>query len=91
MKKSKIKQFDILEIIWMDSLSDENKWERLQDYDFDYLRTNLTHRSVGYLMGDNNDAITLVQSVRENKIFGLGVITIPKGCIKKIRKISSGK
>ena len=91
MKKYRLKQFDILEIIWVDSLSDENRWERLQDYDFNDLRANLTHMTVGYLMKESNEAITLAQSVRENKIFILGVITTPKGCIKKIRKIPGRK
>lgn len=87
--KSKFKQFDLLEIDWADSLSDESGWESLENYDYDDLYSNIAHKSAGYLIRESQEAITLAHSIRNNKTFMLGVITIPKGCIKKIIKIKT--
>ena len=85
----RFKQFDLLEIDWVDSLSDESGWTSLENYDYDDLYLNLTHLSVGYLIKESKKAITLAHSIRENQTFMLGVITIPKGCINHITKIKT--
>jgi hypothetical protein len=89
MGKMKLKQFDLLKIDWVDSLSDESGWTSLENYDYDDLYLNLIHQSVGYLIRESNKAITVAHSIRGNKTFMLGVITIPKGCIKRITKIKT--
>ena len=83
----KLKQFDLVELEWNDALSDEDKWAELEDYDFADLDTNLLHRTTGYLIRENKIAFTVAQSLRDNKQFILGIMTVPKGCIVKMRKL----
>ena len=73
----------IVEIEWVDSKGVTTAWEYIDEIK---PLTPCIVNSVGYLLDDNEDYKTLVQSIEENQI--LGRLTIPTVSIKKIRELS---
>lgn len=77
---------NLIEIKWIDSNSSASEWEYLSD--LEPLEPVQCH-SVGYLIEDNKDYKTLVQSISHNQI--LGRITIPFCSILSIADLRTGK
>lgn len=78
----------IVEITWIDSKGITSEWEFLNDSKS--MPPCICH-SIGYILEDKKDYITIVQSYdkESNKDHNqiMGKMTIPKCSIKKTRKI----
>ncbi len=70
-----------VEIEWIDSKGVTSSWEYLDEVA--PLEPSVVN-SIGYLLEDNKDYKTLVQSVSADQV--LGRLTIPAGNIKKVKK-----
>lgn len=64
-------------------------WEFIDDVDFDKHYGSMNIKTIGYFVKETTDAITTTacMAAPEGKVSINGMWTIPKGCIKKIRKI----
>lgn len=69
-------------IEWLDSRGVTSSWEFKDDLD---PLPPVRIQSIGFLVDDHKDYKTLVQNISEEQIAGR--ITIPKGCIVKIKKV----
>lgn len=79
MSKKEFHKFPLVEVEWVDSCS-QGRWGSLDNYD-----TNPTKcRSSGYLRHKDKKSIQLIQTHNEDKSI-LDSITIPRGCVTKIR------
>lgn len=78
------KKYDIVKVKWIDSASQENQsWHFLSDHD----NSVVTVTSVGHLIYENDQIITLVLSLSTEEMI-VGDITIPKVCILKRKKLA---
>lgn len=77
-----VKKNQVVEITWMDSKGVTSTWEFIED--LEQLKP-CRIVSVGYLLEDREGYKTLVQSMSKGQV--LGRLTIPTGCIKKVRKV----
>ena len=92
MTKKKYKEKDILEICWEDSVS-SNRWQHKNDYLKDPNENYINHKSVGYLLNETSNTITIMQSYGLKSQPDGDYATaerqmIPKKCITKIRRIT---
>ena len=71
-----------VEITWVDSKGVTSSWEFKED--IEHLEP-CTITSIGYLLEDNKEYKTIVQSMSAEQL--LGRLTIPAGCIKKVRNV----
>lgn len=78
----KVEDSSIVEITWLDSHGVTSTWEFWEDVE--ELKPCRV-KSVGYLIADKQGYKTIVQSINDTQI--LGRLTIPVGCIKKIRRL----
>jgi len=72
----------VVEITWIDSHGVTSTWEFWEE--IEELKPARV-KSVGYLIADKEGYKTIVQSVSDTQI--LGRLTIPTGCIRKIKEI----
>ena len=92
MKKQKVDLFDKVEVTWYDALSAGNKpWKKLKKY----LRQNkksvipqMTQKTIGYIVENKKKYIdlTMTRGIGDHKDVIGTTFTIPKGCIKKIKR-----
>ena len=75
MKRSKIK---IVKIVWMDSRGVTSRWEFIDEVDA-LKPCEIT--SVGFLLEDNAEYKTIVQSISSDQL--IGRMSIPTCCIKR--------
>lgn len=88
MKKIKLKQWDKIEINWIDSIENTSGWTRPVDFKWKDHYNALFHNLIGYYINECTDAITVCQAYAlENENSFVGAFTVPKGCILKIRKL----
>ena len=78
----------IVEIHWLDSTHDSG-WKLNDDYSVDHQRKFLTHKTVGYVLFDEKDFISVVQSkgveTHTDGTYSVDAnMTIPKKAITKI-------
>lgn len=71
-----------VEITWLDSHGITSSWEYWDG--LEELKPCVII-SIGYLIKDRKDYKTIAQSVSDSQV--LGRMTIPVGCIKKIRRL----
>ena len=76
-------QFFLVSIVWMDSYGITDKWEHIED--LDPMPPGVCY-SVGYVLEQTEDYITIAQSV--SKLQVLGRLTVPKCAI--ISKVTLG-
>lgn len=76
---------DLIEIKWVDSNTSVSEWEYLSDLES---LEPVQCSSVGYLIEDNKNYKTLVQSISHNQV--LGRITIPFSSIVSIIDVRKG-
>lgn len=80
---SKFRIGNKVEIDWIDSYSTSNQW--ILEEDIKSLKVkpdNIT--SIGFILDNNIDYITIVQNWKLTSTQYSGLTTIPKGCIKNI-------
>lgn len=83
----------IVEIHWLDSTHDSG-WKLSDDYSVEHQRKFLQHKTVGYILFDEKDFISVVQSrgVESNNDGTYSVdanMTIPKKAIIKITELNN--
>lgn len=91
-----MKQFDKIEIEWLDSVMDPG-WKWLNNVEKDFGSTKqLSHVSIGYFLAKTKLSIIIAQSMQE-KIFADGDrstgfrLEIPLVAVKKIRILMVGR
>lgn len=75
---------NLVEVDWVDSAS-RGRWDSLENY-----KKEVTAycRSAGYLIADTKHHLIILQTQGANTINdALDAITIPKGCVLKVRKL----
>jgi hypothetical protein len=81
--------YEVLFVRWIDSCEAANGWHQIDDIKFD---VNLECQTIGFLLDDRKDRITLAGSVGLNaegdgaETADLG-ITIPKSAIIEMKKV----
>jgi len=73
------KKDEPLEILWMDSCSDDS-WKSLEDHGTDVLI-----KTVGYFLRESKKSVCVVQSLSDLK-HATASITIPRGCITSMKR-----
>lgn len=79
------KKLKIVEVVWFDSTGITSKWEHKDDIEL--LKPALVN-SVGFLLQDEKDYVTLVQSDSGEQL--MGRLTIPMACIDCINELGPG-
>jgi hypothetical protein len=75
----------IVEVIWNDSKGVTSGWEPKDELE----QLKPVHiNSVGYLLEDREDYVTILQSDSADEV--VGRMTIPKGCIRDMNVIREG-
>lgn len=71
---------DIVEITWLDASRGDTEWTMIADHESD----DLTTYSVGYFFCEDEESITIAQSLTDNQL--LSTVQIPRVCIKSMVK-----
>lgn len=82
-----MKPWQFIEVHWVDSVRSHTDWSHADDWESKPLPII---RTAGYLREETKDSISLCQSrdsISPDEGEFLFVITIPKSCVKKIRKL----
>jgi len=79
-------QYPLISVVWEDSFGITGSWEYIEDLE---PMPQVTCYSVGYLLEETDDYITIVQSVSKKQI--LGRLTIPQGAISAMDVIAHVK
>lgn len=88
MKNMKFKLWDKIEIDWIDSVQSTRGWEYKVDFPWKTHYNAMPQKTIGFFTNQTKDAISVCQAYSLNRDENLiGVFTIPKGCINKIRKL----
>jgi hypothetical protein len=79
---------DLVRITWIDSHSPNmNLWVPREDIDHELLEID----TVGFVLHECKKSVTLASQIAlGNSASVAGVITVPKVCIKKRKKLSNG-
>jgi len=90
---SKLRPNDIVEVLWVDSFT-EDKWASRSEYlDAVSKFDTMQHRSVGYLLDETERSITLVQSIAADhgaEDAMADAICIPLRAVDRVRLIERG-
>jgi len=85
IKFPKLQKWQMVEIHWDDSVH-TNGWKHEEDVDFDDVF--LQHLSIGYFVNSSKRAITICQNRSDQGDTNIdAIMSIPKGCIRKLRKL----
>lgn len=79
----------IIEVIWVDSLRGDGKWNWLKDFDFAEYEKRCIHKSTGYLLKETKTYIALADSYQffeydDGDVCIGSPLFIPKVAIKKM-------
>ena len=72
----------IVKISWIDSCASNSHWNLVEDFDGDIEPIKIV--SIGFLLQENDDIVTIAQNFGTNPEQVCNLMTIPKGCIKEI-------
>lgn len=89
MVKVGAKPGEVVEIEWCDSFSSTGWATKAEVMDMATSK-DVICKTVGYLFHHNKDYITVLQSVALHNGDGENTMTIPRGLIKKLKKIGKG-
>ena len=78
---------DLVEVEWIDAMSDDNTWQDLDELKQQELRT--VH-CCGWLLHADKDKTILISSIDETSQSGGGGTVIPTNCIVNITKQFNG-
>jgi len=85
-----LKQWDKIEIIWIDTCSDKERTWINPDEDFwSIMAGSQIHHAIGYYYKMTKNGIVLVSMYRPLDEIVSGVTIIPRGCIIERRKLSN--
>ena len=79
------RKMKIVQIKWIDSCASNQNWNFIQDFDGDIEPIKII--SVGFLLQENDDVVTIAQNYGTDPEQVCNLMTIPKGCIKQITTI----
>jgi hypothetical protein len=81
-------KYDIVEVTWEDSAT-RAAWHSLEEAKGDKF---LVIKTLGYLVNDVPQKVTVAASIDDKEHADVGdVTTIPKSCIKRIKRLRKGK
>ena len=80
-KKYKLAELKMVQVDWVDAMSDDNTWQELTDLAKQTLKPVT---SVGWILAENEENIILISSFDEDAQMGGGGCTIPQACVKKV-------
>jgi hypothetical protein len=80
-KKYKLADMKMVQVDWLDAMSDDNTWQELDELSKQTLKPVTC---VGWILAEDKDNIILISSFDEDAQMGGGGCTIPKTCVKKI-------
>lgn len=87
-----MKTLDIVHITWRDALGNTTFWENLDDIIDELSEERDLMETVGQIIEIDDRYITIASSIHYNRLHEAvkagGVLSIPAGCIIKMRKIS---
>jgi len=95
MKNNSLKEFDLVEIFWVDSVH-ENGWKQL-DVFRDSLKSDgygIKHSTIGYMISIDDKVISVCQSRNLEEKYKPAVdaiMTIPICSVTSINKLKDGK
>ena len=79
--------YSVKKIEWIDSCASNTQWSLLEEFDADIEPIKIV--SYGVLIQETEDCITIAQNYGTNPLQCCSLMTIPKGCIKKITDIDT--
>ena len=74
-----------IKIEWIDSCASNTAWSLLEEFEGDIEPIKIV--SFGVLIQETEDCVTIAQNYGLNPKQACSLMTIPKGCIKKITDI----
>lgn len=81
---------DVVQVLWIDSVSDSRTWMQAAYFNFAVHDAAMLHVSTGFLINKTKDAIYLTMSLRagagRGDVYG-GVFSIPCVAVKKTRRL----
>jgi len=85
----KLKRGDLVEIKWVDSvLTNGYAWCRVEDINWERIKSDTLHQTVGYVVKESEGLIMVTQSRRqENENYISHTTVIPQVSIKEIKKL----
>jgi len=91
MKIPKLKPFELIEIIWEDSMGTRHPWYSKKEYQ-EWRDDDVMIKTIGYFQEVHKGKLYLVRGftfyLRDNQTEDLqSPFSLPMGCIKKIRKL----
>lgn len=88
MRSIKLKQWDKIEIDWLDSIQNTDGWMSPKEFSWEHHYKTLYHKLIGYYVNECKEAITICEAYAlDNGEKFVGAWTVPKGCVTKIRKL----
>lgn len=88
MRSIKLKQWDKVEIDWVDSIQNTGGWKSPTEFNWKGHYGALHHKLIGYYINECQHGLTICQAyAKDNDQLFVGAFTVPKGCIQKIRKL----
>lgn len=82
-------QFDLLEIDWIDSCSDDTSWMNVEDFNYDEHDKAMRLRTIGYFLKETELATYIARSHRPGGKLVDGLFSIPNKAIIKITMLQS--
>lgn len=77
--------YSVKKIEWIDSCASNTNWSLLEGFEVEAEPIKIV--SYGVLIQENEDYITIAQNFGTNPLQFCSLMSIPKGCIKKITDI----
>lgn len=84
-----INEMKLVLVEWHDAFTSDCCWTPLKEIDLDLPPEPVLCYTVGFILYDTDDAITLSMTMSHSDVASLW--TIPKGMIKKIKKLGTYK
>jgi|TARA_R110002073_G_scaffold276420_2_gene440291 hypothetical protein len=78
------KDLNLVQVEWLDAMSDDNTWQELDELRKQKLRPVTC---VGWLLTQNSEVTILISSFDEDSQCGGGGTVIPTNCVQKITKV----
>ncbi len=76
-----------VEVLWIDTVVDKGGWELAEEFSFDEHEESMYHTVVGKYMGSSKKGMYVCQLFREKDAMCGGRISIPLGCVVRIRRL----
>lgn len=79
--------YKAIEVIWRDAVTDGSGWEPAETFSFKEHELSIYHSTVGMYLGHSRECLYVCQSFRQADGMTGGRMSIPLGCITKVRRL----